>query len=170
MADTALYDIVRHTFPDKWEFIRIKKVKVDPSGNRWKVVYTAPKPMDLDGGLLARGLERELEFLDEVDVEREHPDRLEDACTLEALQMAVAARLEGPNSEVAAASSWEREGEALTIYADVPQARPVERAIRAAIEAITGFNIVVKIKKPRAEEQEGFTILLGGRPTAKPRQ
>jgi DNA polymerase-3 subunit alpha (Gram-positive type) len=164
MADTALYDIVRNTFPDKWEFIRIKKVRVDPSGNRWKVVYTAPKSMELDSGLLADSFEQELEFLEEVSVEREHPDRLEDACTLEALQSAVAARLEGKLADIAAEAVWEREGEALTVYADLPQPRPAERAIRAAVEAVTGFNVVVKIKKPKAGERDGTEVLLGGRP------
>lgn len=164
MADTALYDILKSAYPDKWEFIRIKKVKVDPSAQRWKVVYTAPKPMDLDGGILARELRERLSFINEVDVEREQPERLEDACTMELLQTAVAARMEGHLPEAVGSATWEREGEALTIYADVPQPRPVEKAVRVAIEAVTGFNVVVKIKKPKAAEQDGVKLLLGGRP------
>ncbi len=164
MADIALTDIVKETFPDKWEFIRIKKVKIDPSANRWKLVYTAPKPLELDDRRMARELAQRLEFLDDVDLERVHPDRLEDVCSLESLRSAVAVRMDGNLPELVANALWEREGEAMSVYLDVPQPRPVEKAIRAAIEDVTGFNVVVKVRKPKTVEQEGVKILLGGRP------
>jgi DNA polymerase-3 subunit alpha (Gram-positive type) len=164
MADMELYDIVRSTFPDKWQFIKIKKVVVDPSGSRWKVLCTAPRTMDMDGGLLARGFEESLDFLEEAVVERAHPERLEDACTLEALQEAVAARLDSGSSKIAAEALWVKEGEALAVYADAPKPRPLERSIREAVEAVTGFNVVVKVRKPVRAQEEGTRILLGGRP------
>jgi len=164
MADMELYDIVRSTFPDQWQFIKIKKVVMDPSGKRWKVVYAAPRPMELDGGLLARGFEKNFDFLDEAVVERVNPEKLEDACTLEALQEAVAARLEEAHAQLAAASEWVREGEALAIYADSPKPKALERAIRDAVQAVTGFNIVVKVRKPVKANEEDTKILLGGRP------
>jgi DNA polymerase III subunit alpha, Gram-positive type len=164
MADTALIDIVRSTFPDKWQFIKIKKVVMDPSGSRWKVVFSAPRPMELDGSLLARGLEESFTFLEEALVERTHPERLEDACALEVLQQAVAAKLEGSFALISAASSWEREGEALAVYTDTPKPKQLERAIREAVEAVTGFNVVVKARKPVPVALEGAKVLLGGSP------
>ena len=76
MAETDLNDIVRSAFPDHWQFVKIKKIVMDPSGSRWRVVYTAPRPMELDGGLLARGFEEKLEFLEGAVVERVHPEKL----------------------------------------------------------------------------------------------
>jgi DNA polymerase-3 subunit alpha (Gram-positive type) len=163
MADTELYDIVRSAYPDKWQFVKIKKVVMDPSGSRWKVLCTVPRPMELDEGALARGLEENLEFLEEAVVERAHPEKLEDACTLEALKEAVTARIEEGHVRVIASSSWEREGEAIAVYADAPKPRPLERAVREAVGAVTGFNVVVKVRKPVRAPEEGAKVLLGGR-------
>ena len=53
MAELAIHEILRRTFPNEWEFIQIKKVKVRPADRRWQVVYSLPAPMELDDGLLA---------------------------------------------------------------------------------------------------------------------
>ena len=164
MVEIALTDILKHAFPDKWEFIRIKKIIVNPSGSRWKVVYTAPKPMELDGDRLIHGIRKHLEFVQDVSLEREHPERLEDACTVEALRRAVKNASDDELGDLIAESEWEREGEAIMVYADAVNPRPYERAIRDAVEAITGFNPVVRIKKPRITEKSGIKPLLGARP------
>ncbi len=163
MADLAVHDILKKAFPDNWEFIRIKRVQLKPAERRWQVVYSLPAPMELDDGLLAGQLTGQLSFLQDVEVQREVPAKLEDACSVETLRQAVQRRLEGSLAEAIARSEWEREGESIVVYADVAQAKPAERTLRDAVAELTGFHPVVRIKKPRETERSGIRILLGGK-------
>ena len=163
MAETALNELLMQAYPDKWEFIRIKGIRLRPAGNHWQVVYTAPKPLKLDDSRFIHTLRDNLGFVQEVSLQRETPERLEDACTVEALRRAVLENAEGELQELLEDSEWEREGEAVMVYADTANPRPFERAIRDLVEELTGFNPVVRIKKPRLTENSEIKALFGAR-------
>ena len=164
MAEFALNDLLMQAYPDKWEFIRIKGIRVHPGDNRWQIQYTAPKPLQLDDERLIHSLRDQLGFVQKVALQRELPDRLEDVCTVDALRVAVTAAAEEETAELLRDSEWEREGEAIMVYADTVSPKPLERAIRTLIEDLTGFNPVVRIKKPRVSEKSGIKPLLGAKP------
>ena len=75
------------------------------------------------------------------------------------------ARLEAEFAQaMASCFRWEKEGEALAVYADVPKPRPLERAIREAVEAVTGFNVVVRCEARAGGRKGRHEDILGGRP------
>ena len=77
MAEFALNDLLMQAYPDNWEFIRIKGIRVHPGDNRWQIQYTAPKPLKLDDERLILSLRENLGFVQKVALKRELPERLD---------------------------------------------------------------------------------------------